>query len=83
MHSGPREKPTDRPKQGDNWSECPRGRGTCEPTNYAQVASDPYWQLAMKAELDALQLNCTWTLVPLPPGHKPIDCKWVYKIKYN
>ncbi|CAL8989481.1 unnamed protein product, partial [Prunus brigantina] len=57
--------------------------GTREPTNYAQAASDPHWQLAMKAELDALQLNRTWTLVPLPPGHKPIGCKWVYKIKYN
>ncbi|CAL2259639.1 unnamed protein product [Prunus armeniaca] len=57
--------------------------GTCEHTNYAQAASDPYWQLAMKAELDALQLNRTWTLVPLPHGHKLIGCKWVYKIKYN
>ncbi|VVA41086.1 PREDICTED: Retrovirus-related Pol poly from transposon, partial [Prunus dulcis] len=57
--------------------------GTCEPTNYAQAASDPHWQLAMKAKLDALQLNHTWTLVPLLPGHKPIGCKWVYKIKYN
>ncbi|BBH02371.1 RmlC-like cupins superfamily protein [Prunus dulcis] len=56
---------------------------TCEPTNYAQVASYTHWQLAMKAELDALQLNRTWMLVPLPPGHKPIGCKWVYKIKYN
>ncbi|CAB4274351.1 unnamed protein product [Prunus armeniaca] len=51
--------------------------GTCEPTNYAQAAFDPHWQLAMKAELDALKLNRTWTLVPLPPGHKSIDCKWM------
>lgn len=37
----------------------------------------------MQAELDALTRNNTWSLVPLPVGHKPIGCKWVYKIKYN
>ena len=37
----------------------------------------------MHAELMALQQNNTWTMVPLPVRHKPIGCKWVYKIKYN
>ena len=37
----------------------------------------------MDEELSALQLNQTWTLIPLPAGQKPIGCKWVYKIKYN
>ncbi|KAL5787313.1 hypothetical protein ACOSP7_004262 [Xanthoceras sorbifolium] len=37
----------------------------------------------MNTELEALQLNNTWSLVPLPIGHKPIGCKWVYKIKYK
>ncbi|XP_057976086.1 uncharacterized mitochondrial protein AtMg00820-like [Malania oleifera] len=37
----------------------------------------------MRAEIDALELNNTWQLTPLPPGKKPIGCKWVYKIKYN
>jgi len=23
------------------------------------------------------------SLVPLPPGHKAIGCRWVYKIKHN
>ncbi|KAL5748203.1 hypothetical protein ACOSQ2_025500 [Xanthoceras sorbifolium] len=35
----------------------------------------------MNTELEALQLNNTWSLVSLPIGHKPIGCKWVYKIK--
>lgn len=54
-----------------------------EPQSYAQAVLDPNWQQAMDTELEALQLNNTWTLVPLPKGHKPIGCKWVYKIKYR
>lgn len=34
-------------------------------------------------ELDALDKNNTWSLVSLPPGHKPIGCRWVYKVKYR
>ena len=32
-------------------------------------------------ENDALQRNNTWTLVIVPPNHKVINCKWVYKLK--
>lgn len=35
----------------------------------------------MANELQALHSNNTWDLVPLPPGKKPIDSKWVYKVK--
>lgn len=37
----------------------------------------------MKAEIDTLKQNCTWTIEFLPPGKKAIGCKWVYKVKYN
>lgn len=35
----------------------------------------------MRSEIQALQDNHTWDLVPLPPGKFPIDCGWVYKVK--
>ncbi|KAI5341679.1 hypothetical protein L3X38_009554 [Prunus dulcis] len=37
----------------------------------------------MTAEITALEQNNTWTLTSLPHGHKPIVCKWVYKIKHH
>lgn len=36
----------------------------------------------MNNELDALITNGTWKIVPLPPGHTAVGCKWVYKIKF-
>ncbi|XP_020994431.2 calnexin homolog [Arachis duranensis] len=37
----------------------------------------------MKAEVKALKLNKNWVLVDVPPGVKPIGCKWVYRVKYR
>jgi len=37
------------------------------------------WQEAIKDEMESLQSNKTWHLVELPPGYKPIGCKWVLK----
>jgi hypothetical protein len=52
-----------------------------EPTSYAKAASHSHWQEAMQYELAALEANHTWSLTSLPPGKKPIGCRWVYKIK--
>lgn len=39
------------------------------------------WQKAMDEELKSLKENQTWKLVDLPADKKPIQCKWVFKIK--
>lgn len=36
----------------------------------------------MQSELQALQQNGTWSLVPLPEGKTTVGCKWVYKVKF-
>lgn len=54
-----------------------------EPTYYSQAAKDPKWVEAMNKELLAFESNHTWILMDLPPGKKPIGCKWVYKVKYH
>lgn len=35
---------------------------------YHQAIHHPAWQEAMKTELDALELNNTWSIVTLPVG---------------
>ncbi|KAL0409570.1 UNVERIFIED_CONTAM: Retrovirus-related Pol polyprotein from transposon RE1 [Sesamum radiatum] len=35
----------------------------------------------MRQEIRALEQNHTWKVTSLPPGKKPIRCRWVYKLK--
>lgn len=35
----------------------------------------------MKDELDAMDANNTWSVVPLPAGKNIVGCRWVYQIK--
>ena len=35
----------------------------------------------MHDELEALEQNHTWDVVPSPVGVKPIDCKWIFSLK--
>ena len=39
------------------------------------------WSDACQYEIDALHKNNTWELVDIPPGHKSIKSKWVFKLK--
>lgn len=37
----------------------------------------------MNTEMDDLYHNNTWIITSLPSNRKPIDCRWVHKIKYK
>ncbi|KAG6470975.1 hypothetical protein ZIOFF_072064 [Zingiber officinale] len=52
-----------------------------EPETFEKASQSSEWITAMKQEIDALQQNQTWDLIPKPRDVKPISCKWVYKIK--
>nr|KYP76576.1 hypothetical protein KK1_020824 [Cajanus cajan] len=54
-----------------------------EPNSVKEVLSKLEWCSAMKEEFEALQKNATWDLVDLPTGCKPIDCRCVFRSKYN
>jgi hypothetical protein len=53
------------------------------PTNIHEALTNPKWTQAVKEEMEALQKNGTWTLVPLPKGKKTVGCRWVFSIKHK
>lgn len=52
-----------------------------EPQTFEEAVGNPEWVKAMAEEIEALERNQTWDLVPKPLNTKPISCKWVYKLK--
>lgn len=56
---------------------------TTEPKTPKHALKDTNWLAAMQTEFTALQNNKTWTIVPLPPNRKAIECKWVFRVKEN
>ena len=42
-----------------------------------------FWEEANKVEMDSIMGNNTWVLEDLPPGCKPIGCKWIFRKKMN
>ena len=54
-----------------------------EPQNVKEAIVKPERLKAMKYEIESIDKNNTWILVPLPKHAKAISLKWLYKIKRN
>ena len=55
-----------------------------EPQTFKEAMSNPeaqMWKEAINSEIESILSNHTWELVNLPPGSKPIGCKWIFKQK--
>ncbi|GJS60908.1 zinc finger, CCHC-type containing protein [Tanacetum coccineum] len=49
-----------------------------EAMKYQDVA---FWKEAINDEMDSIMGNNSWVLADLPPGFKPLGCKWIFKRK--
>ncbi|KAL0556978.1 hypothetical protein IC582_005496 [Cucumis melo] len=41
------------------------------------------WKNAVMEEMKALEKNNTWEICTLPKRRKPMECKWVFTLKYK
>ena len=48
---------------------------------YDQEIKGKAWKAAINREVEAIERNNTRELTDLPPGHRAIGLKWVYKVK--
>jgi hypothetical protein len=56
---------------------------TIEPSSFEEANKDKYWVKAMDEDLDQIERNDTWELVPRPNNKKFISTKWVFRDKLN
>jgi len=54
-----------------------------EPVNHQEALGQELWRKAMMEELQAIEKSQTWFLTELPVNKKPVDVKWVFKLKLN
>ena len=55
-----------------------------EPQTFKEVVTlpeAPFWKEAINSEVESILSNHTWKLFDLPPGNKPLQCKWIFKRK--
>ena len=55
-----------------------------EPQTFKEAVTSPeapFWKEAINSEVESILSNHTWKLVHLPPGNKPLQCKWILKRK--
>jgi hypothetical protein len=56
---------------------------TIEPNCFEEASKDEFWNKAMDEELDQIEKNDTWELVPRPKNKNVIGTKWVFRNKLN
>jgi hypothetical protein len=54
-----------------------------DPKNFTQASEYKHWVNAMKEELNHIEKNETWELVPIPKEKDVIDTKWVFRNKLD
>lgn len=54
-----------------------------EPKNVVEALSNPCWQNAMQEEINQIEKNKTWELVPRPNDKNVIGGKWIFYNKLN
>jgi hypothetical protein len=54
-----------------------------EPTYFEEANKDGFWNNSMDEELDQIEKNDTWELVPSLKDKNVIGTKWVYRNKLN
>jgi hypothetical protein len=48
-----------------------------------EALEEKCWREAMVTKMNSIQDNMTWDFTELPPGHRAIGLKWVFKVKKN
>jgi hypothetical protein len=56
---------------------------TIERNFFEEAIKDEFWNKAMDEELDQIEKNDTWELVPRPKNKNVIGTKWVFRNKLN
>jgi hypothetical protein len=46
-----------------------------EPISFEEASKSEIWVKAMREEINAMNKNHTWDIVPLPIGKKPVGCR--------
>ncbi|GKC51604.1 zinc finger, CCHC-type containing protein [Tanacetum coccineum] len=71
-----------RDKVSDQHSYCFNVEDDPKTFDEAMKSQDvAFWKEAINDEMDSIMGNNTWVLADLPPGCKPLGCKWIFKIK--
>ncbi|KAG7554602.1 Retrotransposon Copia-like N-terminal [Arabidopsis suecica] len=52
------------------------------PHTYSEAQESKEWCDAVDAEIGAMESTDTWEVTTLPPGKKPVGCKWVFTVKF-